>query len=218
MSDNIHKGHRQRMKKVYMSHGFDTFAPHEVLEFLLYFVIPYSDTNPLAHRLIDRFKSLRGVLEAEKDELCAVEGVGESTAIFLKSVASVGKASLFAKRETIKLSKQDDIREYIDRTYEQRKNDFVSVIMLNNASEVIGRYTCDNVRITSPGFDAASGIADAVRVRASCVIICVNRTAEIAFPTLEETRMISEFTGRLFAVGIPVTETVFTTSDDMYFL
>lgn len=217
-SDNIHKGHRQRMKKVYLSHGFDAFAPHEVLEFLLYFVIPYSDTNPLAHRLIDRFGSLRGVLEASMEELCSVDGVGDSTATFLSDITNIGKASLFSERKRMKMATQEDIRKYINDRYIDRSNDFVSLIMLNNSFEVIGCYTYENMRITSPCFDASKAVTEAVRLRTSCVVICMNRAGNIAFPTLDETRLISEFSGRLFTVGIPVNETVFTSADDIYFL
>lgn len=45
--------------------------------------IPRKDTNPLAHRLMDTFGSLSGVLEAEYEELCRVEGVTPHTAMLL---------------------------------------------------------------------------------------------------------------------------------------
>ena len=46
--ENIHEGHRKRMKERFMKSGLDDFAPHNVLEFLLFYSIPRGDTNPIA--------------------------------------------------------------------------------------------------------------------------------------------------------------------------
>ena len=35
IDDNIHKGHRERMKKRFSEHGLSNFSPHEVIEMLL---------------------------------------------------------------------------------------------------------------------------------------------------------------------------------------
>ena len=42
----VHSGHRQRMRDKFIRHGADVFDTHELLEMLLYYVIPYKDTNP----------------------------------------------------------------------------------------------------------------------------------------------------------------------------
>ena len=64
-----HAGHRERLRKRYAENGFAGFAEHEILELLLTFAIPRINTNPQAHRLIERFGSLTGVLEADQKDL-----------------------------------------------------------------------------------------------------------------------------------------------------
>lgn len=91
-----HKGHRQRMRERYAKNGLEGFAPHEVLELLLYYAIPQKDVNPIAHELLNRFETLRGVLRAEKWQLQQVKGVGENTAIFLTMLS---KAWQYAQRQ-----------------------------------------------------------------------------------------------------------------------
>lgn len=78
--DNIHTGHRRRMRDKIFSTGVDGMADHEILEFLLFYAIPKRDVNPLAHRLLDLFGSLSRVLNASAEELMAVEGVGVNVA------------------------------------------------------------------------------------------------------------------------------------------
>ncbi|NLD34068.1 MAG: DNA repair protein RadC [Clostridiales bacterium] len=78
-----HAGHRQRLRDRYARAGFDGFAPHEVLELLLTYAIPRRDTKPIARALLGRFGSIAGVLAADKQELMAVNGIGEHAATLL---------------------------------------------------------------------------------------------------------------------------------------
>ena len=72
----VHDGHRARMKKKLLENGEQSFADHELLEVLLYYAIPRRDTNELAHRLMEQFGSLQGVLSASPQELACVQGMG----------------------------------------------------------------------------------------------------------------------------------------------
>lgn len=91
---NIHEGHRKRLRESYIkSNGSDALRDHQLLELLLFYAIPRRDVNPLAHRLVNRFGSLRGVLEASFSEL-AEEGVSQSTAILINWSA----ISIFAQK------------------------------------------------------------------------------------------------------------------------
>ena len=85
-----HGGHRGRMRQRVQSRGFEGLEPHEIIEFLLFYAIPRQDVNELAHRLIDRFGSVRDVLNAEIPALESVPGVGARTARWL---ALVGEAA-----------------------------------------------------------------------------------------------------------------------------
>ena len=73
----LHSGHRDRMRTRFrIANSIDGFEEHEVLEMLLYNIIPRVNTNETAHRLLSRFGNIRSVLSADVTELCKVEGVG----------------------------------------------------------------------------------------------------------------------------------------------
>ena len=81
------------MRQRVQNGGFEGLEPHEIIEFLLFYAIPRQDVNELAHRLIDRFGSVRGVLRAEIPALEAVPGVGAKTARWLALVGEAAVAS-----------------------------------------------------------------------------------------------------------------------------
>lgn len=76
----LHAGHRERMRQKIMTDGVSVLQSHEILEFLLFYCIPKRDVNPLAHRLLNAFGSLEGVLTAGADRLAQIDGVGRHTA------------------------------------------------------------------------------------------------------------------------------------------
>ena len=91
----LHGGHRARMREKLRVYGPQVFETHELLEMLLYHAVLHRDTNPSAHRLLETFGSLDGVLEAEENELMQVEGIGERVASFLLTVGRLGTEAVF---------------------------------------------------------------------------------------------------------------------------
>ena len=87
MTESIHSGHREKMRKRFIhDKGFENFEDHQILELLLFYANTRSDTNPLAHELIDAFGSLKGVLEARPEQLMQVKGIGEKQAVLISMV------------------------------------------------------------------------------------------------------------------------------------
>ena len=87
----MHEHHRERMRSRYLAAGFDGFQSHELLEMLLYYTKARENTNPTAHALMERFGSIKSVMEATVDELMEVAGIGEQSAILLKLVTEFTK-------------------------------------------------------------------------------------------------------------------------------
>ncbi|MDR2892152.1 MAG: DNA repair protein RadC [Deltaproteobacteria bacterium] len=76
MPDNQHQyGHRERLRARLTKSPSD-LADYEILELLLAQVLTRKDTKPLAKELLERFQSVKGVLDAKPAELSGVEGFG----------------------------------------------------------------------------------------------------------------------------------------------
>lgn len=84
--EQLHAGHRKRLRELYRGTTPESFPDHMLLELLLSYAIPRKDVNPIAHRLIDTFGSLTAVLSATEAELCAVDGIGEQASTLLRAV------------------------------------------------------------------------------------------------------------------------------------
>jgi len=56
----------------------DALADYELLELLLFTVLPRKDTKPLAKKLINQFGSFAEVVATDKNKLLAIDGLGDS--------------------------------------------------------------------------------------------------------------------------------------------
>ena len=56
---NLHAGHRARAMELLLNNA-SALTDHQILEVLLFYVVPRIDTNPLAHRLIKIFGDING--------------------------------------------------------------------------------------------------------------------------------------------------------------
>jgi DNA repair protein RadC len=87
-------GHRERLRNRYRDGGDSALADYEILELLLFRLIPRRDTKPIAKALLARFGTLGGVFGASANLLQEISGVGEAVALDLKLVASVAQRML----------------------------------------------------------------------------------------------------------------------------
>jgi len=89
MATDIHKGHRQRLKDQFTNEGFDTLSDYQALELLLFFGIPYRDTNETAHMLLEKYGSFSGVFNADYLELASTPGLGPHAAALIHMIPSL---------------------------------------------------------------------------------------------------------------------------------
>ena len=80
-------GHRQRLRERFLADEARVLPEERLAELLLTFAIPQKDVQPLAETLIQRFGSLKALLEASPEALREVKGVGEASVVLIRLVA-----------------------------------------------------------------------------------------------------------------------------------
>lgn len=136
--ENIHQGHREKMRQRFLKSGLEGFADHEALELLLYYAIPRQDTNPIAHRLMDRYGSLTAVLSAPAEDLKKVEGIGESAAVLLKVAGQIGrKARLADAVQSCPMTDVETVGAYLLERYAGETHEIVYELCLDRKGKLL---------------------------------------------------------------------------------
>ncbi len=199
-----HQGHRQRMRQRYRAEGLAGFAPHEVLELALFYAIPQRNVNPLAHRLIDRFGSLHGVLEATAEELQQVDGVGEYAATLLTLFSAVAKKSEQSRQgPRVALSSRAQAEKYCIALVGGEKREHFYAICLNAQMQVLGDALVAVGSLSEvPAYPRV--VAQEVLSRgAHSVLLCHNHPGGSLLPSamdMETTRQLADMLHRLEVV------------------
>lgn len=81
MADKHYHGHRARLR-ARLADTPEKLKDYEILELLLGYVILRSDTKPMAKALLERFGTLRGVINARPADLSGIPGIGNAVASF----------------------------------------------------------------------------------------------------------------------------------------
>lgn len=140
--DNLHKGHRLRMKERFRSSGLENFADHEVIELLLYFGISVKNTNELAHNLMNKFGSLSGVFDATYEELLKIEGINEHTATLITMIPAFAKRySLDKLRKKSVYTCAQDCAEMAVTHFIGATKEHLEVFLFDGASRLINHAT-----------------------------------------------------------------------------
>ena len=181
------EGHRKRLKERFMQSGLDDFNEYNALELLLFYTIPQKDTNPIAHRLIDRFGSFTDVLDADYDELMSVDGVSEHTATFLKLIPQ--SARYYESRKIAQkrvFTTKQDIGDYLVGKYVGVTKETVYMLLLDNKKRLI---SCERVyegSVNSSGVSVRRMAETALKKRAAAVVIAHNHPDGLAIPSADD--------------------------------
>ena len=213
--ENLHEGHRKRMKERFSKSGLDDFAPHNILELLLFYSIPRGDTNPVAHRLIDTFGSLSGVFDATPEELAKVDGVGENSAILISMIPQIARKYLEDKADTANIvGGCSDIGAFLLPKFVGRTNEALMMVSIDNKNKIISCSVVAEGTVDSAKVSRRKIMEEAMKVKATRVILAHNHPCGVAVPSSEDVVMTKEI-GRLFAqVGIELVDHIIVANDD----
>lgn len=143
MAEHEHAGHRQRLYAKLQTGGLEN---HEYLEALLFNAIPRANTNDIAHRLLSRFGSFSGVLNASLDELKTVRGVGENVANYVFLIGEILRRVDKEERELFpKTYVKSEFEESLKRLYKGETKECFDCFFIDKNGKIQGneRFTSD---------------------------------------------------------------------------
>ncbi|MGI6199854.1 MAG: JAB domain-containing protein [Christensenellales bacterium] len=214
---SAHAEHRRRVRERYVFEGLDGFAPHEALEMLLFYAVPRIDVNPLAHRLLDIFGSLSGVLEAPVEELVRKGKVSYNTAVLLHMVPDMARYyHLDRWGEKPLLNTAARTADYAASLFMGRRYEAVYMICLNtqlrvNHAALLHEGTIDRT-VVYPRLLAET----ALRHQAKVVILAHNHPGGRAHPSRVDMELTNTAIGVLSPMGIGVADHVIVAGEQVF--
>lgn len=180
----LHDGHRNRLKNRFLNEGLTNFEDHNVLELLLFYSIPRSDTNEIAHELLNKFGSLHGVFEAGMEDLMSINGISRHSAVLIKMIPELfvvyGRDKV---RDIQKINSSDDAKQFFIPRFYGKVREEVQIVLLDDKMNIIKWVKIYEGSVNSANVPIRKIVEIAIENRATNVIIAHNHPTGLILPS-----------------------------------
>ena len=195
--------HRERLRRRFLEAGGEALPDYELLELVLFLTQARRDVKPLAKRLIKHFGSFAEVLSAEPERLTEVEGVGEVTAVALKTMRAA--AQRIARGEAFKrpvLTSWQAVLDHCQTSMGYEREEGFRILFLDRknmliADEVQQRGTVDHTPVYP-----REVVRRALELGASAIIMVHNHPSGDPTPSKADIEMTREVAAAGAKLGI----------------
>ena len=216
-SDVSHEGHRKRLLDTVVKAGLENLSEIQQVEFMLTYIFPRGDVNPLAHRLLDAYGSIGGIIDASDTELMTIRGINERSA---KKISMLG--DLFFAYTSSRMSehevyeKESDILDLVELLLRFRTKENMIILGFSPA-----QMLCGSKRIVSNEVDSVNiNILDFTAFISSCkptsLVVAHNHPFGVANPSNHDANAREIIKNICFNCGINLIDTYIVGENGVY--
>ena len=211
----MHEHHRDRLREKAIK-DISLLNDYEILELILFGVIPRKNTNDTAHRLIDEFGSLEAVFAANPEMLTCVEGVGKTVAAHIAAInrcfiSVVGRDDAFPKKFIF-----SEMRKPLIDFFKNLHEEALLVFFLDKKQSVISRrmiYGHDSYKVDIDMNEFSRMI---LINRPAYIAIAHNHLSGHVSPSDEDDAATQKFAAAAFLNGAGLIDHIIVGKDKIY--
>ena len=197
-----HSGHRERLRRRFIDNGLDGFEEHQALELYLFYAIPRRDTNPLAHRLLERYRNIGGVCDAPIDELERDFELSESAAALLKLLPEMSRLYNESKLSDTNFIDPETVGEMIARRFIGRTSEAVALLLGSAKGKILYFDIVAKGSVSSSDFPLRRIVDLAIRHNARTAYIAHNHPSGSLLPSRADVDVTKLLDSTLSSVGV----------------
>ena len=213
---SYHAGHRQRARERFMQ--LPSLANDvELLELLLFSVIPRADTKQMAYALIDKFKNLRNVSNASAKELDACGANGEKIHYVFKLCNEIVARMLQNEMEQRSImDTMPKLLKYCKIKIGTLPEEEFHVLFLDNKMRLINdkKYGIENVNEVI--LHVRGIIQNTIELHAGNVVLVHNHPSGDVTPSQTDIDTTNEIKNSLKSIGVKLLDHIVVSGDRHY--
>ena len=203
LNPDYNTGHRRRLRERFLKSGPDAIADYELLELVLFQSRPRGDVKPIAKSLLERFGSFAETISAPAEDLMKVRGVGESTAIALKSVrAAAVRLMRHEVQERAVVSSWSQLIAYCRAAMGFSKREQFRVLFLDKKNRIIADEVQQEGTVDHTPVYPREVVARALELGATALILVHNHPSGDTRPSKADIDMTGQIQRASSALGI----------------
>ena len=198
-------GHRERLRSKFRDHGDTALADYELLELILFRLIPRRDTKPIAKALIERFGTLGGVFGAPVHLLQEIKGIGEAVATDLKLISTVAHRSLKSEiKGKMLLASWSSVIDYCHQAMAYETNEQFRILFLDKRNQLIADEVQQRGTVDHTPVYPREVVKRALELSATAIILVHNHPSGDPTPSRADIDMTHMIISTAKPLGITV--------------
>ncbi|RDI60932.1 RadC family protein [Microvirga subterranea] len=198
-------GHRDRLRARFLQVGGDALPDYELLELVLFRLIPRRDVKPIAKELLKRFGTFAEVLAAPPARLMEVDGIGETVVTDLKVVEAAARRLVkgdVAKRQV--LSSWTSVIDYCRAAMAFMDREQFRLLFLDKRNGLIADEVQQSGTVDHTPVYPREVVKRALELSASALILVHNHPSGDPTPSPADIKMTREIIEVAKPLGITV--------------
>ena len=198
-------GHRERLKARFRENGPEAVADYELLELILFQVVPRRDTKPIAKALLNRFGTFSDVLAAPEARLIEISGVGASVATHLKLVhAAATRYARGAVRQRPLLGSWSAVIDYCRAAMAYEEKEQFRILFLDKRNQLIADEVQQTGTVDHTPVYPREVVKRALELSATAIILVHNHPSGDPTPSQADITMTQAIVDVAKPLGIAV--------------
>lgn len=217
MTQENHSGHRQRLRKKFLGSGLEGFHEYEIIELLLTLGTPRKNCKPAAKELLNKFGSLKAVLEADPESLQTVNGVGQNNIFGLKIAQAVARRYLSDRvMGQDFIQNAESVVEYLIHNLRDKNREIFMAIYLNGKNRILKIEELFEGTLTTSAVYPREVVKKALAENAAALVFVHNHPSGSLTPSKDDISITNKLKEALGTIDISVHDHIIIAGNDYY--
>ena len=209
------QGHRQRVRDEIIRSGLTELPDYRILEYLLFFAIPRKDTKPIAYRLIAKYGSLSGVMDAPVERLAEEKEMTLNAAILLHSLPDVCNVYVKQRLKTNKIYSAGQIVPYV-RSIAPKGKETLFIVCLDEKNNFICGEDLFEGKTAYVRIEPQDLLSRALALKAKKIILAHNHPSDKLQPSKDDVSSTLKLKRMCETVGVELIDHVIIGNSGMF--
>ena len=214
---SFHIGHRQRARERFMLNP-DKTTDYDLLELILFLIIPRADTKPIARKLIDKYKTIKNLFNANIDDIsnCGVNGTAFKYIQTLMQTWQKRILSQNLSQNGNAFDKLDDVIEYCCNGIGMLASEEFHILFFNNTLQLIADEAFGANGVASVSLNMREIVQKCIKNLAHSVILCHNHPNGELNPSPDDIQLTNSVKETLEAIDVNVIDHIIVANDNYF--
>jgi len=211
------KGHRQRLREKFLTNGLNGFHDYEIIELLLTLGTPRTDCKQPAKDAMQKFGSLKAVLEADSKELKTIKGIGDNNVFGLKLSQDVARKYLADRIVDLDyVQSSDDVLDYLKHNLRDKNREIFMVIYLNGRNQILKVEQLFEGTLSTSAVYPREVVKRALANDAAALVLVHNHPSGNPNPSQDDLAITKKLKDAALAIDVSVHDHLIIAGNDVY--